>query len=107
MSMYGPDVSRTSSQARGPSPLSSTCVRPAARGSKPSNDALQLLQRGALNVAVHRVAVRVNADPERPEVLHAELPEALGHELLPEHLFDLLNLRRLERCRAADEREID
>jgi hypothetical protein len=51
--------------------------------------------------------VRVDADPERPEVLDTELPEALGHELLPEDLFDLLDLRRLERGGSADEREID
>src|SRR6185503_8674143 len=44
---------------------------------------------------------------ERPEVLDAEAPEALRHELLPHHLFDLLDLRRLERGGAADDREID
>ena len=56
---------------------------------------------------VEGVAVRVDADRERAEVLDAELPEALGHELLPHDLFDLLDLRRLERSGAADDREVD
>src|SRR5262245_59359178 len=99
-------------------PLSITCVRPVWRGfgaragrsrnpSESSNDLLQSFRGFRLNVAVHRVAVRVDADPERAEALDAELPEALGHELLPVDLFDLLDLRRLERRRSADEREVD
>src|SRR5262245_11080568 len=99
-------------------PLSMTCVRPVWRGlgaragrsrnpSESSNDLLQSLRGFGLNVAVHRVAVRVDADPERAEVLDAELPEALGHELLPVDLLDLLDLGRLEGCGAADEREVD
>ena len=51
--------------------------------------------------------MRVDADGERAEVLDPELPEALGHQLLPHHLFDLLDLRRLERGGAADDREVD
>src|SRR5438067_4662729 len=106
-SMYWPAVSRTSSQARGPRPLSSTWVMPAVRGSKPSKELLQLLLGGRLDVVVERVAVRVDSDRQRAEVLDAELPEALGHELLPGDLFDLLDLRRLERCSAANDREVD
>ena len=60
-----------------------------------------------LHVVVEGVAVRVDAHRERAEVLDAELPEALGHELLPGDLLDLLDLRRLERGRAADDREVD
>src|SRR3954447_10452820 len=86
MSMYGPEVSRTSSHPRGPRPLSSTWVRPAVRGSKPSNDLLQLLLGRGLDVVVERVAVRVDPDRQRAEVPDAELPEALGHELLPRDL---------------------
>src|SRR5204862_7994423 len=37
----------------------------------------------------------------------AELPEALGHQLFPGDLFELLDLGRLERGRAADDREVD
>src|SRR5262245_50597643 len=99
-------------------PLSMTWVRPVCRGfgaragksrnpSKSANDLLQFLGGFGLNVSVHRVAVRVDPDPERAEVLDAELPEALGHELLPVDVLDLLDLGRLERRRAADEREVD
>src|SRR6266568_2226208 len=111
MSMYGPAVSRTSSQARGPRPLSITCVSPPARGGRPrsklGNEILHSLLRLFLDVVEERVAVRVDPDPEGAEVLYAELPQALGHELLPVHLFDLLDLRGLERRRAADDGEID
>src|SRR5918999_2784530 len=71
MSMYGPAVSSTSSQARGPRPLSRTCVNPPERGcrSKSGNEALQALPRLRLDVAVHRVAMRVDPDPQGPEVL--------------------------------------
>ena len=51
--------------------------------------------------------MRVDADDERPEVLDAELPQALGHQLLPGDLLDLLDLGRLERGGAADDREVD
>src|SRR6476646_9624074 len=75
--------------------------------SKAGIELLELRRRARLHVAVERVAVRVDAHRQRAEVLDAELPEALGHELLPRHFFDLLDLRRLERSRAADDREID
>src|SRR6476660_474938 len=90
-------------------PLSRTWVRPPSRvkpRSKAGIELLQLLLGGGLDVVVERVAVRVDPDGERPEVLHAELPEALGHELLPGDLLDLLDLGRLERRSAADDREI-
>src|SRR5262245_7526949 len=104
--LYSPLVSRTSSHARGPRPLSITCVMPLC-GSKSSIELLQLRLGAFLNIAVERVAVRVDADGQRPEVLHAELPQALRHELLPRDLLDLLDLRGLERRGAADDREID
>src|SRR3954466_581928 len=111
MSMWSPLVSSTSSQARGPRPLSITWVRPpsrfSSRKSEPGIELLQLLLGRGLDVVVERVAVGVDADRERAEVLHAEAPETLGHELLPGDLLDLLDLRRLERGRAADDREID
>src|SRR5947209_8437694 len=75
--------------------------------SKAGIELLQLLAGAVLDVAVQRVAVRVDADGERAEVLDAELPEALGHQLLPGDLLDLLDLRRLERRGAADDREVD
>src|SRR6476619_50555 len=75
--------------------------------SKAGIELLELRLRARLHVAVERVAVRVDPDRQRAEVLDAELPEALRHELLPCHLFDLLDLRRLERSGAADDREID
>src|SRR6476659_7189623 len=119
MSTYWPAVSNMPSMSRRFRPLSMTCVSPSVRGlpgrggrsRKPSLEAgkelLQLLLRRGLHVVVERVAVRVDADGERAEVLDAELPEALGHQLFPHHLFDLLDLRRLERCGAAHDREID
>src|SRR5207302_1120414 len=106
--MWSPATSSTSSQPRGPSPLSRTCVSPLCDGSsKPRIELLQLLLGCGLHVMVERVAVRIDPDRERTEVLDAELPEALGHELFPRDLFDLLDLRRLERCGAADDRELD
>src|ERR1051326_1379319 len=99
--------------------LAITCVRPSWRGLpgrtgrsrkpslKPGIELLQLLAGCRLHVVVERVAVGVDADRERPEVLDAELPQALGHQLLPRHLLDLLDLRGLERRRPADDREVD
>src|SRR6476646_10759647 len=111
MSMYSPLVSKTSSHARGPRPLSITCVRPPSRftskNSEPGIELLQLVVGRRLDVVVERVAVGVDADSERAEVLHPELPEALGHQLLPRDLLDLLDLGRLERRGAADDREVD
>src|SRR6059058_5652867 len=119
MSTNCPPVSNMPSMSRRFRPLSMTCVRPSVRGLpgrcgrfrkpslEPGKDGLQLLLRGGLHVVVQRVAVRVDADRERAEVLDAELPEALRHELLPRDFLDLLDLRRLERRRAADDREVD
>src|SRR5262249_47954077 len=119
MSTNAPPTSNMPSISRRFMPLSITCVSPSARGLpgrggrsrnpslKPCIELLQLLVGRSLDVVVERVAVRVDADRERTEVLHAELPEALGHELFPVDLFDLLDLRRLERRRAADDREVD
>src|SRR5215218_8370669 len=98
MSTYWPPVSNMPSISRRLRPLSITCVSPSVRGlpglagrsRKPSvkpleagKDLLQLLVRGGLDVVVEGVAVRVDAHRERAEVLDAELPEALGHQLLP------------------------
>src|SRR5262245_38051051 len=120
MSTYSPAVSKRPSISRRFRPLSITCVSPRERGlpsrvgtsrnalpSESCIDVLQLLARPVLDVAVERAAVRVDADGQGSEVLHAELPEALGHELLPGDLLDLLDLRRLERRRPADDREVD
>src|SRR5919197_3784702 len=108
--MWSPATSRMSSHARGPRPLSMTCVRPTWRPRFRSKSGIELLQLGAgarLHIPVEAVAVRVDAHGERAEVLDAELPKALGHQLLPEHLLDLLDLRRLECRGAADDREVD
>src|SRR3954470_3712677 len=119
MSTNSPPTSNMPSISRRFIPLSITCVRPSVRGLpgragrsrkpslKPGIELLQFLVGRSLDVVVERVAVRVDADRERAEVLDAELPEALGHELLPHDLFDLLDLRRLERSSAADDREVD
>src|SRR5262245_43043032 len=119
MSTNWPAVSKRPSTSRMFRPLSMTCVSPSVRGLpgragrlrkpslKPGKDVLQFLLRSGLHVVVERVAVRVDADGERAEILDAELPEALGHELLPGDLLDLLDLRRGERGRAADDREVD
>src|SRR5437763_7186351 len=89
-----------------------TCVRPlwgleSRWGLESCKELLQLLLGSGLDVVVEGVAVRVDADGERAEVLDAELPEALRHQLLPRNLFDLLDLRGLERGGAADDREVD
>src|SRR5437763_15149014 len=89
-----------------------TCVRPlwgleSRWGLESCKELLQLLLRRGLDVVVERVAVRIDADGERAEVLDAELPQALRHQLLPGDLLDLLDLGRLERSRAADDREVD
>src|SRR5436190_10766507 len=119
MSTKSPAVSNKPSMSRRLRPLSITCVRPRSRGlrlrsgtpSQPSLktgiELLQLLARARLDVVVERVAVRVDADRERAEVLDAELPQALRHQLLPRDLLDLLDLRGLERRSAADDREVD
>src|SRR3954465_12923899 len=119
MSTNWPPVSNMPSMSRRFRPLSMTCVKPSVRGlpgrggrfRNPSleggNDVLQSSLRFGLHVVVERVAVRVDADGQRAEVLHAELPQAFRHELLPRHFFDLFDLRRLERGRTADDREID
>src|SRR5215471_3806322 len=119
MSTNSPPTSNMPSISRRFIPLSMTCVRPSARGLpgrlgrsrkpslKPGIELLQFLLGLRLDVVVEGVAVRVDADRERPEVLDAELPEALGHELLPGDLLDLLDLGRLERGGAADDREVD
>src|SRR5580765_1200634 len=108
--MCSPATSSTSSHARGPRPLSITWVSPWC-GVKPRSksliELLELRLSALLHVVEDRVAVRVDPDGERAEVLHSELPEALGHELFPRDLFDLLDLRRLERGSAADDCEID
>src|SRR6476619_8252845 len=119
MSTKSPAVSNIPSMSRMLSPLSITWVSPTWRGLpgragtpnqpslKPGIELLPLVVGTGLDVVVERVAVRVDADDQRPEVLDAELPQAFGHELLPEHLLDLLDLRRLERSGAADDREVD
>src|SRR5262245_64624393 len=120
MSTYSPAVSNMPSISRRFRPLSMTCVRPRERGfpsrtgtsrnewsTESCIDVLQLLLGSFLHVAIERVAVRVDADGQWAEVLHAELPEALGHELLPGDLLDLLDLGRLERRRPADDGEVD
>src|ERR671936_3204164 len=118
MSTYCPAVSKRPSISRRLRPLSMTCVSPSARGfperggrsrnpSKLGIELLQLLAGCLLDVVVERVAVGVDADGERAEVLDPELPEALGHQLFPGDLLDLLDLGRLERRRSADDREVD
>src|SRR4029079_10235264 len=119
MSTKSPAVSNIPSMSRMLRPLSITWVSPFSRGLpgregtpsqpslKPGIELLQFVVGAGLHVVVERVAVGVDADDQRPEVLDAELPEALGHQLLPEHLLDLLDLRRLEGGGAADDREVD
>src|SRR5205823_4130267 len=119
MSTNWPPTSNIPSMSRRLRPLSMTWVRPTSRGLpgrsgtsrnpslKPGIELLQLVLGAGLDVVVEGVAVRVDPDRERTEVLDPELPEALGHELLPGDLLDLLDLRGLERGRSADDREVD
>src|SRR3977135_4227572 len=98
--MWSPATSRPSSQPRGPKPLSITCVRPTWRPrlrSKAGNELLEFGLGAGLDVVVERVAVGVDAGGEGAEVLYAELPEALGHQLFPGDFFDLFDLGCLER----------
>src|SRR5690242_13805886 len=97
MSICSPAVPRMSSQPRWPSPLCSTCVSPPFRSmprskSESGIELLQLRVGLGLDVVVQRVAVGVDPDRERAEVLDAELPQAFGHQLLPGDLLDLLDL---------------
>src|SRR5262245_3801755 len=102
MSTKAPPTSNIPSMSRRLRPLSITWVSPSVRGlperagrsRKPSwkpleagKDLLQSLLGRSLDVVVERAAVRIDADRERPEVPDAELPEALGHELLPGDLL--------------------
>src|SRR5438874_8991613 len=119
MSTNSPPTSNMPSISRRFKPLSITCVSPSVRGLpgrrgrsrkpslKPGIELLQLLLGSGLDVVVERASVRVDSDGQRPEVLDAELPEALRHELLPRDLLDFLDLRGFERRRAADDREVD
>src|SRR6266516_7804578 len=119
MSTNWPPTSNIPSMSRRLRPLSMTWVRPTSRGLpgrsgtsrnpslKPGIELLQLVLGAGLDVVVEGVAVRVDPDRERTEVLDPELPEALGHQLLPGDLLDLLDLRRLERGGSADDREVD
>src|ERR671935_57816 len=108
MSTYCPAVSKRPSISRRFKPLSMTCVRPSVRGlpgragrsrkpSKPGIELLQSLLRPLLHIVEERVAVRVDPDGQRAEILDAEPPKTLGHQLLPGDLLDLLDLRGLER----------
>src|SRR4029078_3814987 len=99
-------------------PMSMTWVTPTSRGfpgragtpRKPSlKSGIELLQLrvGAfLDVAVEGVAVGVDADGERPEVVYAGRPQAFGHEVFPGDVLDLLDLGGLERGGAADDRHV-
>src|SRR5881397_205223 len=119
MSTNSPPTSNMPSMSRVFIPLSMTCVSPSVRGFpgrrgrsrkpslKPGIELLQFGLGGGLDVVVEGVAVRVDADRERTEVLDSKLPQAFGHELLPRNLLDLLDLRGLERGSAADDREVD
>src|SRR5919106_1122407 len=119
MSTNSPAVSNRPSMSRRFRPLSMTCVRPRLRGlgsragmssQEPLEagiDLLQLLLRALLDVVVERVAVGVDAHGQRAEVLDAEPPEALRHQVLPGDLLDLLDLGGLQRGGTADDREVD
>src|SRR3954463_3533105 len=99
MSTNSPPTSNIPSMSRRLRPLSITCVRPTARGLpgrsgrsrnpslKPGIELLQLLVGPCLHLVVEAGAVGVDADGQRAEVLDAELPEALGHQVLPGHLL--------------------
>src|SRR5215471_19115000 len=95
MSTKAPAVSKSCSMSRIPSPLSITCVSPSVRGLpgragrsrnpswkplEPGKDLLQSLLGLVLNGLVETLAVGVDSDGERAEVLDPELPEALGHQ---------------------------
>src|ERR1044071_3721646 len=113
MSTNCPAVSNRPSISRTLIPLSIPWMSPPVRAlpgragrsrkpfSKPGIELLQLLVGRCLHVVVERATVRVDADGQRAEVLDAELPEALGHQLFPGDLLDLLDLRRLQRRGAA------
>src|SRR5215212_5276012 len=115
MSTNSPAVSKSPSMSRRLRPLSMTCVRPRLRGFgsragissheplEAGINLLQLLLRALLDVVVERVAVGVDAHGQGAEVLDAEPPQALRHQVLPGDLLDLLDLGGLERRGAADD----
>src|SRR6266480_2883886 len=89
-------------------PFAST-LRSGVRGLK---TLAQIHRRNALgrlgfDILVEAVAVGVDRDDERAEVLDAEFPQALGHEIFPPDLLDFFDLQRFQRRRASDDCEIN
>src|SRR5438067_4213066 len=93
-----PPLPMTSRSARSSSTLASS-LDPEA-GVDVSQASLGL----GLDVAVDVAAEAVHADGERAQSIDAQLPEALRHQLLEVDLFDRVDLERLDRGRAADDR---
>ena len=65
------------------------------------------IARGVADRVVEAPAVAVHRHQQRPEVADAELPQALGIEVVEVDVLDRLDPGGLERGGAADDREID
>ncbi len=63
--------------------------------------------RGVGDVAVDAFTVRVHRDRERAEIADAKFPQTLGHQIFEIDVLDRFDLFGLNRCGAADDREID
>src|SRR5260221_14702311 len=68
--------------------------------------ALPPLARGVVHIGIEAAAMTVHRHDQRPEAAHAELPERFGIEIVEVDVLDRLDPGRLERRRAADDREI-
>src|SRR5437868_5073955 len=62
--------------------------------------------RRLIHLHVNAAAMAVHGDDERTEATHAELPQRLRIEIVHVEVLDRLDPGRLERRRAADDREI-
>src|SRR5579859_3050926 len=84
------------------------CPKPSATGGTKliKVELLDLFGGALLNFPVKAVTVGVNRHHERAEIFDPEFPQALGHQVLPPDLFNLFNLRRLQRRGATDDRQV-
>src|SRR5687767_14434059 len=64
-----------------------------------------LLRRG-VDLVVEARSVAVHGNDQGPEAVDTELPQRLRVKVVEIHVLDSLDPRRLERGRAADDREI-
>ena len=75
--------------------------------SKSSQNRSTPVTRRVIHFRIKIAAMAVHRDEQRTEIFDLELPQRLGIEIVEIDLLDLLDSRRLERSRTADDGEID